>query len=224
MTHPLIRPGKIVLLTGYPESGKTTEALKASAEVNNEGGAVFYVDACNQFDHQFAEHLGVPVTDKEAFGLMYASVIDQAVLVSKAAIKSGVDLLVLDMVNAMVEPGAETFSLVDQEDRADEVLRARAREREDFLEMSQEEVIEGDPEEGIDTEEEMDTVDVPESPEELALAETWQEHLEGIQEALRSSHTAVLALWGTSRKFLNTKGAYVPWSKAAEAVLDVESL
>lgn len=223
MTHPLIRPGKIVLLTGYPAGGKTTQALLATTELEEDQCALYF-DSCNQFNPHFAEHLGVPVTDEDRFLVVQSDEIGTAVEVVDAAIKSGIDLVILDMINNLHDPEDETVSPIDLEDEADRILRERELEALVERESSSQEVLEGDPEESVDTEEDMEVVELPEDLDLTPLAEQWRTHLEGFQEALRGSQTTLLAVWNLSHKFSNVGGAYVPWAEAADGVVYAEKL
>jgi len=96
--------GRVIEIYGPESSGKTTLALHAVAEVQNNGGIAAYVDAEHALDPTYAAALGVDIDNllvsQPDTGEAALEIVDQ--LVRSAA----VDIVVIDSVAALV-PRAE---------------------------------------------------------------------------------------------------------------------
>lgn len=96
--------GRIIETYGPESSGKTTVALHAIAEVQQNGGTAAFIDAEHALDPVYAQKLGVNIDD------LYLSQPDtgeQALEIAEALVRSGaIDILVIDSVAALV-PKAE---------------------------------------------------------------------------------------------------------------------
>ena len=92
--------GRIIEIYGPEASGKTTLALCAIAEVQNQGGIAAFVDAEHAFDRNNAKTLGVQVEDlllaQPDYGEQGLEIAEQLVRVGK------VDIVVVDSVAALV--------------------------------------------------------------------------------------------------------------------------
>ena len=92
--------GRIIEIYGPEASGKTTLALCAIAEVQNQGGIAAFVDAEPAFDRYTAKTLGVQVEDlllaQPDYGEQGLEIAEQLVRVGK------VDIVVVDSVAALV--------------------------------------------------------------------------------------------------------------------------
>ena len=96
--------GRVIEIYGPESSGKTTLALHALAECQQQGGTAAFVDAEHALDPAYADALGVDVdsllVSQPDSGEMALDIVDQ--LVRSAA----VDVIVVDSVAALV-PRAE---------------------------------------------------------------------------------------------------------------------
>ena len=96
--------GRIIEIYGPESSGKTTLALHAIANAQNEGGIVAIVDAEHALDPDYAKALGV---DTDALLVSQPDTGEQALEITDMLVRSGaVDLIVIDSVAALV-PRAE---------------------------------------------------------------------------------------------------------------------
>lgn len=96
--------GRIVEVYGPESSGKTTVALHAIAEVQNDGGQAAFIDAEHALDPVYAKALGV---NTDELLLSQPDTGEQALEISEALVRSGaVDMVVIDSVAALV-PQAE---------------------------------------------------------------------------------------------------------------------
>lgn len=96
--------GRIVEVYGPESSGKTTVALHAVAEVQQNGGQAAYIDAEHALDPDYARKLGV---DIDNLLLSQPDTGEQALEIAEALVRSGaIDILVIDSVAALV-PKAE---------------------------------------------------------------------------------------------------------------------
>lgn len=96
--------GRIVEVYGPESSGKTTVALHAIAEVQQQGGTAAFIDAEHALDPIYAEKLGVNVDE---LLLSQPDTGEQALEIAEALVRSGaVDVIVIDSVAALV-PKAE---------------------------------------------------------------------------------------------------------------------
>lgn len=103
--------GKGLICPGYPRkhyteifgaesSGKTTACLQAIAEVQKHGGRCYFIDFENAVDHGYAKKIGVKF-DK-TFDLFTPSTFEDGLWMIYAGIKTGIDIIVVDSVAAMV--------------------------------------------------------------------------------------------------------------------------
>lgn len=96
--------GRIIEMYGPESSGKTTVALHAVAEVQQQGGTAAYIDAENALDPEYAKALGVNIDD---LLLAQPDTGEQGLQIADALISSGaIDIVVIDSVAALV-PRAE---------------------------------------------------------------------------------------------------------------------
>lgn len=96
--------GRIIEIYGPESSGKTTFALHAIAEAQKQGGKVAFIDAENSLDPQYAERLGVNISD---LLLSQPDNGEQALEIAEALVRSGaISVIVIDSVAALV-PQAE---------------------------------------------------------------------------------------------------------------------
>ncbi len=96
--------GRIIGIYGPESSGKTTLALHCVAQVQKGGGTAAYIDAEHALDPQYAQNLGVDISE------LFVSQPDsgeQALDITEALVRSGaIDIVVIDSVAALV-PRAE---------------------------------------------------------------------------------------------------------------------
>lgn len=114
---------KISEVYGPESSGKTTLALAAVAQVQRAGGTVLYLDFEHALHHGYAKQIGVkfdktfmlvaPETMEEGFKAMYVGLL------------TGVDLIVVDSVAAMV-PKAEFEKKIDDAAKVGAVAKKMA--------------------------------------------------------------------------------------------------
>ncbi len=96
--------GRIIEIYGPESSGKTTVALHAIAEVQNQGGQAAFIDAEHALDPVYAQKLGVNIDE---LLLSQPDTGEQALEIAEALVRSGaIDILVIDSVAALV-PKAE---------------------------------------------------------------------------------------------------------------------
>ena len=96
--------GRIIEIYGPESSGKTTVALHAIAEVQQNGGQAAFIDAEHALDPAYAQKLGVNIDE---LLLSQPDTGEQALEIAEALVRSGaVDILVIDSVAALV-PKAE---------------------------------------------------------------------------------------------------------------------
>lgn len=96
--------GRIIEVYGPESSGKTTVALHAIAEVQQQGGTAAFIDAEHALDPIYAEKLGVNIDE---LLLSQPDTGEQALEIADALVRSGaVDIIVVDSVAALV-PRAE---------------------------------------------------------------------------------------------------------------------
>ncbi len=96
--------GRIVEIYGPESSGKTTVALHAIAEVQQNGGQAAFIDAEHALDPDYAQKLGVNIDE---LLLSQPDTGEQALEIAEALVRSGaIDILVIDSVAALV-PKAE---------------------------------------------------------------------------------------------------------------------
>ncbi|MFZ9734753.1 MAG: recombinase RecA [Burkholderiaceae bacterium] len=96
--------GRVVEIYGPESSGKTTLTLQVIAEMQKLGGTCAFVDAEHALDTQYAQKLGVDLTD---LLISQPDTGEQALEIVDALVRSGsVDLIVVDSVAALT-PRAE---------------------------------------------------------------------------------------------------------------------
>jgi recombination protein RecA len=96
--------GRVVEIYGPESSGKTTLALSALAEMQKQGGVAAFVDAEHALDPQYAQKLGVKVSD---LLISQPDNGEQALEITDMLVRSGsVDVVVIDSVAALT-PRAE---------------------------------------------------------------------------------------------------------------------
>ena len=96
--------GRVVEIYGPESSGKTTLTLQIIAEAQRKGGTAAFVDAEHALDPQYAEKLGVNMTD---LLVSQPDTGEQALEITDMLVRSGaVDVVVVDSVAALT-PKAE---------------------------------------------------------------------------------------------------------------------
>ncbi|MDY0161923.1 recombinase RecA [Desulfobotulus sp.] len=96
--------GRVIEIYGPESSGKTTLALHAVAECQNQGGIAAFIDAEHALDTAYARRLGVNVDE---LLVSQPDTGEQALEIADMLVRSGaVDILVIDSVAALV-PRAE---------------------------------------------------------------------------------------------------------------------
>jgi recombination protein RecA len=96
--------GRVVEIYGPESSGKTTLTLQVIAEMQKQGGQCAFVDAEHALDVQYAQKLGVGLTD---LLISQPDTGEQALEIVDSLVRSGaVDLIVIDSVAALT-PKAE---------------------------------------------------------------------------------------------------------------------
>jgi recombination protein RecA len=96
--------GRVIEIYGPESSGKTTLTLQVIAEMQKLGGQCAFIDAEHALDVQYAEKLGVNLSD---LLISQPDTGEQALEITDALVRSGsVDLIVIDSVAALV-PRAE---------------------------------------------------------------------------------------------------------------------
>ncbi len=96
--------GRVIEIYGPESSGKTTLTLQVIAEMQQQNGTCAFVDAEHALDVQYAQKLGVHVSD---LLISQPDTGEQALEIVDSLVRSGaVDLIVVDSVAALV-PKAE---------------------------------------------------------------------------------------------------------------------
>ena len=96
--------GRIIEIYGPESSGKTTLALHVVAQMQKTGGTCAYIDAEHALDIQYAQRLGVNLTE---LLISQPDTGEQALEICDALVRSGsVDMVVIDSVAALT-PQAE---------------------------------------------------------------------------------------------------------------------
>jgi recombination protein RecA len=96
--------GRVVEIYGPESSGKTTLTLQVVAEMQKLGGTAAFIDAEHALDIQYAQKLGVNVSD---LLVSQPDTGEQALEIADALVRSGsIDMIVIDSVAALV-PKAE---------------------------------------------------------------------------------------------------------------------
>lgn len=95
--------GRIVEIYGPESSGKTTMALHAIAEAQRNGGYAAFIDAEHSLDPTYAKKIGVDIGN---LLISQPSNGEEALEITNMLVDSGIDILVVDSVAALV-PKAE---------------------------------------------------------------------------------------------------------------------
>ena len=96
--------GRVVEIYGPESSGKTTLTLQVIAEMQKKGGTAAFIDAEHALDPQYAQKLGVDLTD---LLISQPDTGEQALEIADMLVRSGsVDIVVVDSVAALT-PKAE---------------------------------------------------------------------------------------------------------------------
>ena len=91
--------GRIIEVFGPESSGKTTLSLQVIAEMQKIGGTCAFIDAEHALDVQYAQRLGVQLSD---LLISQPDTGEQALEITDALVRSGsVDLIVVDSVAAL---------------------------------------------------------------------------------------------------------------------------
>jgi recombination protein RecA len=91
--------GRVIEIYGPESSGKTTLAIHAIAEVQQNGGIAAFIDAEHAFDRYYAQKLGV---DIENLLISQPDNGEQALEITENLIRSGaIDIIVIDSVAAL---------------------------------------------------------------------------------------------------------------------------
>lgn len=93
---------RITQIWGSEGAGKTTFALTCAASTIRQGGVVFYVDWENSIVPDYAETLGVPVTDATKFMLVQPATLEEGIKLILLAAIGGADLIIIDSIGAAV--------------------------------------------------------------------------------------------------------------------------
>jgi len=114
---------KITEIYGPESSGKTTLALAAVANVQRAGGTVLYLDFEHALHHGYAKQIGVKF-DK-TFMLVAPDTMEDGFKAMYVGLLTGVDLIVVDSVAAMV-PKAEFEKKIDDAAKVGAVAKKMA--------------------------------------------------------------------------------------------------
>ena len=96
--------GRVIEIYGPESSGKTTVALHAIAEIQENGGQAAFIDAEHALDPAYAQKLGVNIDE---LLLSQPDTGEQALEIAEALVRSGaIEIIVIDSVAALV-PKAE---------------------------------------------------------------------------------------------------------------------
>lgn len=97
---PGIPRGRVTQIWGHESAGKTTLALECAAAVCAAGGSVLYIDWENDIVPDYAQALGVPITDSDRFELLQPETLEDGIKYAATYAAAGVDLIVFDSVGA----------------------------------------------------------------------------------------------------------------------------
>lgn len=97
---PGIPRGRVTQIWGHESAGKTTLALECAAAVCAAGGSVVYIDWENDIVPDYAQALGVPITDSDRFELLQPETLEDGIKFAMTYAAAGVDLIVFDSVGA----------------------------------------------------------------------------------------------------------------------------
>lgn len=113
---------RITEVFGAESSGKTTAALQAIAEVQRNGGSAMFLDFEHALDHSYAKAVGVSF-DPKKLTLYQPESLEEGMKYIYVGIMSGIDLIVVDSVAAMLprtelDKGADDPSTIGGQARA----------------------------------------------------------------------------------------------------------
>lgn len=98
---PGLPRGRITEIYGNEGAGKTTIALEAAAQVQKRGGSVCFLDYENAISPAYAQSLGVDFS-QDKWDLYCPVTWEEGAEITKTMINSGVDLIIVDSVSAMI--------------------------------------------------------------------------------------------------------------------------
>ena len=105
--------GRVVEIYGPESSGKTTFALHAIAECQNNGGRAAFIDAEHAIDPTYAKNLGVNIDE---LILSQPDSGEQALEIADMLVRSqAIDLIVVDSVAALVPQAELDGEMTDQQ-------------------------------------------------------------------------------------------------------------
>jgi recombination protein RecA len=130
----LARDGKGLTCPGYPRrkvteifgpesSGKTTVALSAAVQVQKAGGTVMFLDFEHAIHHGYAQSIGVKYDD--TFMVFAPDTMEEGLKMIYVGIHTGVDLIIVDSVAAMV-PQDELDKKLDETAKVGAVAKKMA--------------------------------------------------------------------------------------------------
>jgi recombination protein RecA len=101
---PGIPRGHITMISGKKSAGKTTLCMHVAASVQKSGGSVLWIDTEQRFSFRWAANLGVRCVTKAGelhpqFQYMRPDNLEIAISWIEMAIRTGVDLIVLDSID-----------------------------------------------------------------------------------------------------------------------------
>jgi len=100
LTCPGYPRRKITEIFGPESSGKTTVALSAAVQVQKAGGTVMFLDFEHAIHHGYAKSIGVKYDD--SFMVFAPDTMEEGLKMIWIGINTGVDLIIVDSVAAMV--------------------------------------------------------------------------------------------------------------------------
>lgn len=100
LTCPGYPRRKITEIFGPESSGKTTVALSAAVQVQKAGGTVMFLDFEHAIHHGYAKAIGVKYD--ESFMVFAPNTMEEGLKMIYIGINTGVDLIIVDSVAAMV--------------------------------------------------------------------------------------------------------------------------
>jgi len=100
LTCPGYPRRKVTEIFGPESSGKTTVALSAAVQVQKAGGTVMFLDFEHAIHHGYAQSIGVKYDD--SFMVFAPDTMEEGLKMIWVGINTGVDLIIVDSVAAMV--------------------------------------------------------------------------------------------------------------------------
>jgi recombination protein RecA len=99
---PGIPRARIAQVWGHESSGKTTLALEICAQNARSGGTCLYVDWEHALVPDYADALGVPITDPDLFEFVQPDTLEDGIKLAMIYAMAGVDLIIFDSIGAAV--------------------------------------------------------------------------------------------------------------------------